>query len=108
MIDKYNETIYTNIIKNYIIYIIQLYLSRTTNSSTIFTDEEYEEMELSIDLIPYIEFLSSKNLGIDNFIGETTNANNIDNTTNTTMEEEYNDHLELEIIKYINNALMQR
>jgi len=108
MIDKYNETIYTNIIKNYIIYIIQLYLSRTTNSSTIFTDEEYEEMELSIDLIPYIEFLSSKNLGIDNFIGETTNANNANNANNTTMEEEYNDHLELEIIKYINNALMQR
>ena len=109
MVDKYNEQIYTNIIKNYIIYIIQLYLSRNIDSSTIFTDEEYYEMDISIDIIPYIEFLSNRNLGIDNFKydDEEYSSENKDEyiKDNNTMEDEYSENLELEIIRYINNAL---
>ena len=112
MVDKYNEQIYTNIIKNYIIYIIQLYLSRKIDSSPMFTDEEYYEMDISIDIIPYIEFLSSRNLGISNLCGykyddEEYSSENKEEyiKDNNTMEEEYNENLELEIIKYINNTL---
>jgi len=106
MIDKYNETIYTNIIKNYIIYIIQLYLARTTNSSTIFTDEEYDEMDISIDLIPYIEFLSKKKLSIDNFrYYQEEEIEETEYIKNNSIEELYNENLELETIKFINNSL---
>jgi hypothetical protein len=106
MIDKYNETIYTNIIKNYIIYIIQLYLARTTNSSTIFTDEEYDEMDISIDLIPYIEFLSKKKLSIDNFrYYQEEEIEETEYIKKNSIEELYNENLELETIKFINNSL---
>lgn len=115
MIDKYNETLYTNIIKNYIIYVIQLYLSQTTHSSTIFTDEEYDEMDISIDLIPYVEFLSKKNLSIDNFryyqereYNIEYNSEQIEETQyikHNLIEDVYNENLELETIKFINNSL---
>ena len=106
MIDKYNETIYTNIIKNYIIYVIQLYLARTTNNSTIFTDEEYDEMDISIDLIPYVEFLSKKNLSIDNFrYYQEDEIEEKQYIKKNLIEELYNENLELETIKFINNSL---
>ena len=115
MFEKYNEFVFMNIIKNYIIYIIQLYLSRNNNSSTLFTDDEYDEMDISIDIVPYIEYLSKKNLGIDNFKYDNEydynieyNSENIEETNyikQNSIEEEYSDNLELETIKYINNAL---
>jgi hypothetical protein len=106
MIDKYNESIYTNVIKNYIIYVVQLYLARTTNSSTIFTDEEYEEMDISIDLIPYVEFLSKKKLSIDNFrYYQEEEIEEKQYIKKNSIEELYNENLELETIKFINNSL---
>ena len=45
-------------VKNNIIYIVQLYLNEKTNTSYYFTDEERNEMDLTLDILPYLQYIA--------------------------------------------------
>jgi len=104
MIKKYNHAMYMNIVKNYIIYVVQLYLSRNNEISTIFTDEECAEMDLSINIIPYIEYLSSKQMTIGD-INDTNDTNELCEPIEFDETNDFDKYLELQTINYINNRL---
>ena len=63
-----------------------MYITAKTNTHQIFTDREQLEMDISVDIMPYLEYISKRDLHI----------NRDDIKTGS---------LEMEIIEYINNSL---
>jgi hypothetical protein len=57
LIDKYRVELEIRNLKNYIIYVIQLQLSKEVNYSEYFTTEELQDMDISINPIPYFQRL---------------------------------------------------
>jgi hypothetical protein len=57
MVDKYREDTETRNLKNHLIYIIHLHLSKAVENSKYFTIEEKELMELTINPITYFEYI---------------------------------------------------
>jgi hypothetical protein len=86
VVEKYEAALYENKIKNYIIYVINLYITAKTNTHQIFTDREQLEMDISVDIMPYLEYISKRD-----------SSKNIDDIKTGS--------LEIEIIEYINNSL---
>jgi len=62
VVEKYETSLYENKIKNYIIYVINLYLTAKTNAHQIFTDREQLEMDITVDIMPYLEYISKRDL----------------------------------------------
>jgi len=56
--EKYEISDTERRVKNNIIYIVQLYLNQKTNTSYYFTDEERNEMDLSLDILPYLQYIA--------------------------------------------------
>jgi hypothetical protein len=56
--EKYEKGDNERKIKNNIIYIVQLYLNEKTNTSYYFTDEERNEMDISLDILPYLQYIA--------------------------------------------------
>jgi len=56
--EKYEKSDNERRVKNNIIYIVQLYLNEKTNTSYYFTDEERNEMDLSLDILPYLQYIA--------------------------------------------------
>jgi hypothetical protein len=65
MEQKYNKHIFQNQMKNHIIYIVQLYLLQTTGFASFFTEKEHSYLDLSINLIPFFEYIGASNYTID-------------------------------------------
>jgi len=121
MIEKYHDAMYMNVIKNYIIYIIQLYLSKTIDNSLLFSDKEKAELDIFLDLAVYFEYsrfidLASDDEDDDDDYYEEDYQNYDDEEyfnylrrrpqyKRKTMEEKYNENLEKEIIMLINDSL---
>lgn len=91
MVEKYKNEMYKNSVKNYLIYVIQLYLSKYNYNRTIFTEEECNEMDISLNIIPYLEYIES--------------LRHKPSEHKNTMEEEHAEFLENETILYINEKL---
>ena len=62
MVAKYDEYIFENKIKNYLIYVTNLYLSIKYNDTNVtnFTDREKLEIENCINVMPFLEFLCKR------------------------------------------------
>ena len=62
MVTKYDEYIFENKVKNYLIYVTNLYLSIKFNEAnvTCFTDREKNEIENCINIMPFLEFLCKR------------------------------------------------
>jgi len=62
MVAKYDEYIFENKIKNYLVYVTNLYLSIKFNDTNVtnFTDREKLEIENCINVIPFLEFLCKR------------------------------------------------
>jgi hypothetical protein len=62
MVIKYDEYIFENKVKNYLIYVTNLYLSIKFNDTNVtnFTDREKLEIENCINVIPFLEFLCKR------------------------------------------------
>jgi hypothetical protein len=58
MVERYRTYMETRTLKNHIIYVIGLHLSKQIDCSTMFTDEESADMDTMINAIPYFEHLS--------------------------------------------------
>lgn len=119
MIEKYHDAMYMNVIKNYIIYIIQLYLSKTIDNSLLFTDKEKKEIDIFLDLAVYFEYSRFIDVDTDDeeYEYEEEDYQNYDDEEyyeylkrtpqyeRKTMEEKYNENLEKEMIMIINDSL---
>jgi len=57
LIEKYRNDTEMITLKNYIIYVIQLHLSKEINNSEYFTEEELSDMDISVQPIPFFEYL---------------------------------------------------
>jgi hypothetical protein len=57
LIEKYRNDTEIITLKNYVIYVIQLRLSKEINLSEYFTEEEVSDMDISIQPIPFFEYL---------------------------------------------------
>jgi hypothetical protein len=61
-IKKYTSFTIENTIKNNLIYILKLYLcEKLDDKTTYFTDEELADIENSLNLIPYFEYVTKRN-----------------------------------------------
>jgi len=62
LVTKYDEYIFENKIKNYLVYVTNLYLSIKFNEANVtnFTDREKLEIENCINVIPFLEFLCKR------------------------------------------------
>ena len=62
MVAKYDEYIFENKVKNYLVYVTNLYLYIKFNDKnvTIFTDREKLEIENCINVMPFLEFLCKR------------------------------------------------
>jgi len=56
LIEKYRIDTETRSLKNYVIYVIQLILSKSVNCSDFFTVDEHNDMNITINPIPYFEY----------------------------------------------------
>ena len=65
VVEKYDSELYENQIKNYIVYVINLYITAKTNTHQIFTDKEQLEMDITLDIMPYLEYISRRDLHIN-------------------------------------------
>lgn len=65
VVEKYDAALYENQIKNYIVYVINLYITAKTNTHQIFTDKEQLEMDITVDIMPYLEYISKRDLHIN-------------------------------------------
>jgi hypothetical protein len=62
MVTKYDEYIFENKVKNYLVYVTNLYLSIKFNDKNVtnFTDREKLEIENCINVMPFLEFLCKR------------------------------------------------
>jgi len=49
-------------VKNHLIYLMRLYLLSQSAQQKYFSDEEHQDMEISLDARPYFEYLSMNDL----------------------------------------------
>lgn len=104
LIEKYNKNDMERTMKNNLIYITQLYLSEKTNTSYYFTDEEKEEMDTCIDVIPYFEYLTKKHISLF----EIMNYNEADEEVEEKkISKEYSKLLEFKTLNLIGKHLFQ-
>lgn len=55
---KYEKDCHLKTLKNHIIYLASLYLIKESGQSKYFTEEELNDIELTINIIPYFEYLN--------------------------------------------------
>ena len=91
--EKYEKNDKEKVIKNNIVYIIQLYLYERTNTSYYFTDDERREMDISLDILPYLTYLSK-----NGWYYEDINEEKIE-------KESMEERSEMNILKMIGNCL---
>jgi len=65
MVTKYKNSIYSEQLKNHIVYIVRLYLLYHTKYSLYFTKEESAYLEETINMIPFFEVLSKQGWSLD-------------------------------------------
>jgi len=106
MVTKYDEYIFENKVKNYLIYVTNLYLSIKFNEANVtsFTDREKNEIENCINIIPFLEFLCHReqmaNIGADGGGLVATGLHKKD-----TVGDERIQWIENETIHYINDNI---
>jgi len=78
MIEKYYTDSAVRTLKNHLVYIVNLHISKQINIDTMFSDEEINDMDIIINSIPFFEQLSINNWTIEKIETET-----IHNTANS-------------------------
>jgi len=94
-IKKYTSYTIENTIKNNLVYVLKLYLYEKLNEKTYFTDEELEDIETSLNMVPYFEYVSKRNSRVD--INESEREN---------MNDYYFEYLEKTTLDIINKSVM--
>jgi len=65
MFDKYQQDNNIKTLKNHLVYVINLYLTKQIYSSTMFSPEEEDDIDIMINAIPYFEYISQNGWTLD-------------------------------------------
>jgi CHAT domain-containing protein len=65
IIELYQKESYKNTIKNHLIYIIKLHISKQLGKTRFLTDEEKDDIDIMINAVPYFEHLSENGWTIE-------------------------------------------
>lgn len=65
LFEKYKRDSEERALKNYLIYVIHLYISKYIRKSTLFSMNELEDMDVMMNAIPYFEYLADNNITLD-------------------------------------------
>lgn len=105
LVVKYDEYIFENKVKNYLIYVTNLYLSIKFNEAnvTCFTDREKNEIENCINVIPFLEFLCKREQTVNNDADGDSDGLMVHKKD--TMDDERIQWIENETIHYINDNM---
>jgi hypothetical protein len=111
MVAKYDEYIFENKVKNYLVYVTNLYLSIKFNDKNVtnFTDREKLEIENCINVMPFLEFLCKRQqMGNNGADGMDENGDHDDGLVvhkKDTVGDERIQWIENETINYINDNM---
>jgi hypothetical protein len=70
MVDKYKADVSSRSLKNHIIYVVMLCVAKHIGNSTHFTSEEEKSMDISLNPIPYFDYLSKLETQSGSTVGE--------------------------------------
>jgi hypothetical protein len=101
MVEIYQNETRENTLKNHLIYIIKLHISRQLGKSRFFTDEEQTDIDVMINAVPYFEHISKNGWTIEE-INLGTIYHGIDTTPKTYLFRT----LELRVLQHINKSLL--
>lgn len=65
MVEKYDKEMIKYKLKNELIYLVQLHLCKQQRISKYFTEEEMEDTDIMLDMVPFYEYLGTKGLLMD-------------------------------------------
>ena len=105
LVVKYDEYIFENKVKNYLVYVTNLYLSIKFNEAnvTCFTDREKNEIENCINVIPFLEFLCKREQTVNSDADGDSDGLMVHKKD--TMDDERIQWIENETIHYINDNM---
>lgn len=101
MVELYHSETRTNTLKNHLVYIIKLHISKQLGKTQFFTDEENNDIDIMINAVPYFEHLSENGWTIEE-INLGTIYHGIDTTPKTYLFRT----VELRILQQINKSLL--
>jgi len=101
IIELYQIASYKNTLKNHLIYIIKLHISKQLGKTQFFTDEERDDIDIMINAVPYFEHISKNSWTI-----EEINLGTIYHGIDTTPKIYLFRTVELRVLQQINNTLL--
>lgn len=101
MVELYHSETRTNTLKNHLVYIIKLHISKQLGKTQFFTDEEKDDIDIMINAVPYFEHLSKNGWTI-----EEINLGTIYHGIDTTPKIYLFRTVELRILQQINKSLL--
>ena len=101
MVDLYQTESQKNTLKNHLVYIIKLHISKQLGKTRFLTDEEKDDIDIMINAVPYFEHLSENGWTIEE-INLGTIYHGIDTTPKTYLFRT----VELRILQQINKSLL--
>lgn len=101
MVDLYHSETRENTLKNHLIYIIKLHISKQLGKTQFFTDEEKDDIDIMINAVHYFEHLSENGWTI-----EEINLGTIYHGIDTTPKTHLFRTVELRVLQQINKSLL--
>jgi hypothetical protein len=101
MVELYQTESYKNTLKNHLVYIIKLHISKQLGKTRFFTDEESDDIDIMINAVPYFEHISKNGWTI-----EEINLGSIYHGLDTTPKTYLFRIIELRILQHINKSLL--
>lgn len=103
IIQKYNNQVSMTTLKNHIIYLVKMYISKNTKTKYIFSEEEKEEMDVCLNIIPYFEYIGSLNMTLEDV---SSNDDNYIEKNEEDMEEYMFYFLQHRVLRKIKEKLL--
>jgi hypothetical protein len=101
VIDLYQKESQKNTLKNHLVYIIKLHISKQLGKTQFFTDEEQQDIDVMINAVPYFEHISKNGWTI-----EEINLGTIYHSLYTTPKLYLFRTIELRVLQHINKNLL--
>jgi len=101
MVELYQTESQKNTLKNHLVYIIKLHISKQLGKSRFFTNEETDDIDIMINAVPYFEHISK-----NGWIIEDINLGTIYHGLDTTPKLYLFRTIELRVLQQINKSLL--
>jgi len=101
IVELYQIESQKNTLKNHLVYIIKLHISKQLGKTRFFTDEESDDIDIMINAVPYFEHISKNSWTI-----EEINLGTIYHGMDTTPKLYLFRTIELRVLQHINKSLL--